>query len=72
MCLAAIYWAGLTGVYYANTRSDAAKAGFRDRLIYRELALPIARRQIPMHPLLRTEARQAFAEWNAQPVKIEY
>jgi tRNA(Arg) A34 adenosine deaminase TadA len=72
MCLAAIYWAGVARVYYANTRLDAAKINFRDSLIYRELARPIARRQIPMLPLLRTEALTAFAEWKARTDKIEY
>ena len=72
MCLAAIYWAGLTRVYYGNTRWDAAKVNFRDSLIYRELARPIARRQIPMQRLLRKEAGRAFAEWRALTVKTEY
>ena len=72
MCLAAIYWARLKHVYYANTRRDAAKIDFDDRLIYREVALPIARRKIPMQPLLRAEALQVFAEWKAKTDKTEY
>jgi tRNA(Arg) A34 adenosine deaminase TadA len=72
MCLAAIYWAGVTRIYYANSRSDAARINFRDSLIYRELARPPSRRQIPMHQLLRTEALEVFALWRARPDKIEY
>ena len=72
MCLAAIYWAGLTRVYYGNNLRDAAKIAFRDSLIYRELARPMARRQIPMQPLLRAEALKTFAEWKNKPDKIEY
>jgi len=72
MCLAAIYWARLKQVYYANTRLDAAKIHFDDRLIYREVALPIARRKIPMRPLLRSEALEVFAEWQAKADKTAY
>lgn len=72
MCLAAIYWARLKHVYYANTRLDAARIDFDDRLIYREVALPIARRKIPMRQLLRTEALKVFAEWKTKADKTEY
>jgi len=38
MCLGAIYWARLARYYYGNTRSDAARIGFDDSLIYQELS----------------------------------
>ena len=72
MCLAAIYWAHIDRVYYANTQSDAARIQFNDHLIYRELARPLARRQLPMEPLLRPEALKVFTEWKNQADKIEY
>lgn len=72
MCLAAIYWARLKKVYYANTRMDAAKIQFDDAWIYREVARPVARRKIPMRQLLRTEALTVFAEWEAKPDKVRY
>jgi tRNA(Arg) A34 adenosine deaminase TadA len=72
MCLSAIYWARFQTVYYANTRLDASKIDFDDRMIYREVALPIAKRQIPMKQLLRTEALKVFAEWKDKADKIEY
>ena len=37
MCLAAIYWAGLERVYFANTREDAARIGFDDAWIYDQI-----------------------------------
>ena len=37
MCLAAIIWANIKEVYYACTRDDAGKIGFRDDLIYNYL-----------------------------------
>ena len=72
MCLAAIYWARLKKVYYANSRRDAAKIGFDDELIYREVARPVSRRLIPMKQLLRVEAEKVFVEWKDKPGKVVY
>ena len=72
MCLAAIYWARFQKVFYANTRKDAAKIDFDDDLIYREVSRPIARRQIPMKQLLRTEAIKVFEAWNKKADKVVY
>ena len=66
MCLSAIYWARLRTIYYANTRKDAARIAFDDDFIYREVALPMRRRKLPMKQLLRDEALTAFVEWQAK------
>jgi guanine deaminase len=72
MCLAAIYWARFPKIYFANTRKDAAKIDFDDDLIYREIALPIKRRKIPMQQLLRPEALEVFKAWKSKTDKIRY
>ena len=72
MCLAAIYWARLERIHYANARADAAAIGFDDSHIYDEIALPIARRAIPMRRVLPDEAAAVFREWDAKPDKIRY
>jgi guanine deaminase len=72
MCLSAIYWARLKAVYYGNTRKDAARIAFDDDFIYREVALPISQRKIPMKQLLRNEAMTAFIEWKKKEDKIAY
>jgi len=72
MCLSAIYWARLHGVYYGNTRKDAAKIAFDDDLIYREVAKPISKRLIPMKQLLRPEALKVFTEWQNKADKVRY
>ncbi len=72
MCLAAIYWARLKKVYYANTRSDAAAIGFDDEKLYRELALPPIQRTLPAEQLLRHEALAAFQLWKEKDDKIPY
>jgi tRNA(Arg) A34 adenosine deaminase TadA len=72
MCLSAVYWTRLKGIYYGNTRKDAARFAFDDDFIYREVALPISSRKIPMKQLLRTEALAAFVEWKHKADKIPY
>ena len=72
MCLAAVCWARLKKVFYANTRKDAANIQFDDDLIYREVARPVSRRKIPMQQLLRPEALEVFAEWKTKTDKIGY
>lgn len=72
MCLGAIYWARLARVYFAAGSADAAKIGFDDALIYRELLLPLPCRKIPMLQLMRENALEAFRAWQAKPGKIQY
>jgi tRNA(Arg) A34 adenosine deaminase TadA len=72
MCLAAGYWARLRKIYYAGTRRDAAKIGFDDEWLYREMARPVSRRKLPMKQLLHEAALEVFAEWKNKPDKIAY
>jgi guanine deaminase len=72
MCLGAIYWARLARVYFANTAADAAKVGFDDSLIYREIARPQQQREIPMIQIMREEALEAFRLWGQNPDKASY
>jgi guanine deaminase len=72
LCLAAIYWSRLDGIYYAATCEDAAAAGFDDRTFYRELALPIPNRSIPMVQSLREEACIALKAWLKKGDRIRY
>jgi guanine deaminase len=72
MCLGAIYWARLSRVYFANVDADAARIGFDDSLIYRELSQPHAQRKIPMVQMMREEALAAFRAWENKANKIAY
>ncbi len=72
MCLGAIYWARLDRIYFANSRIDAAKIGFDDKLIYREIPLPASRRKIPTVRLLEKQALMAFREWERTKDKTTY
>jgi tRNA(Arg) A34 adenosine deaminase TadA len=72
MCLGAIYWARLSHIYFASDAADAARIGFDDSLIYREIAQPHSQRAIPMIQMMRKEALTAFRAWEEKPNKIVY
>ena len=72
MCLGAVYWSGITRIYFANSREDAAAAGFDDQFLYEEIPLPVEQRTVPSVRLLGAEARQVFDEWRAKQDKIPY
>ena len=72
MCLSAIYWARIETIYYANTKVDAANIGFDDKFIYDEIEKPMAKRTLPIHQMMRTEAQQAFQLWEQSSMKIDY
>lgn len=72
MCLAAIYWARISKIYYGNTRQDAANIQFDDDFLYREISKPILDRQIPMQQCAHTEALKVFQEWEDKPDKVPY
>lgn len=72
MCLAAIYWARIEKIYYANSREDAAKIGFDDLFLYHEIPKQLHERKIPMKQLMREEALAAFREWEQKQDKIPY
>jgi guanine deaminase len=72
MCLGAIYWARPKKVYYAANKSDAAKIGFDDDFIYKELDFDIEKRSIPFEQLGRKNALNAFKVWEEKEDKTEY
>ena len=72
MCLAAIYWARIEKIYYANTKEDAANINFDDDFIYQEFAKPKNNRSIPVEQLGREEAIKIFNKWSKKIDKVEY
>jgi tRNA(Arg) A34 adenosine deaminase TadA len=72
MCLAALYWARVDRIFYANDREDAARIGFDDSTIYREVALPAAERTVPLIRMLGAEARHAFEDWLRKADRVQY
>jgi len=72
MCLGAIYWAGISRIYYGNTRKDARNIGFADDFIYEELDRPLSERTVPIVQMFRDEALQTFQLWKEKADKKEY
>ncbi|MFI5220100.1 MAG: nucleoside deaminase [Bacteroidia bacterium] len=72
MCLGAIYWARPDAVYFANTRSDAAEAGFDDAFIYDEINILPRDRKIKMVHAPDKEALRVFKSWTEKENKVKY
>ena len=72
MCLGAIYWARPRKLYFAASRDDAAKAGFDDAEIYREIELPVTNRKLPTEQFSQSEAVELFNTWSKTESKIKY
>ena len=72
MCLGAIYWARPKALYYAAEKNIAARAGFDDSFIYKELALNENKRKIKTHHLPLKDAPEPFKIWVNKKDKVEY
>lgn len=72
MCMAAAYWAHITRIVYAATDEEAAAAGFDDRLIAEELALPLSQRKTVVEQLRLDSAEEVFRLWREKADRIEY
>ena len=72
MCMSAIYWAGISKVYYANTKLDAAAINFDDNFIYEEIGKNYDHRRIPFIHVADKSAIDHFEKWASKADKIEY
>ncbi len=72
MCLSALYWAGVSRIYYGNTAADADRINFGDDFIYKEIEKPHLERAIPCIHMEDTDAIDAFNKWAAKEDKTEY
>lgn len=72
MCLAAIYWARLDGLYFAASRSDAAAIGFDDEFLYLELNKPLAGRSLLAEQALQDRAAAMMQRWLQMPTDRRY
>lgn len=72
MCLSAIYWARADRIWFANSKTDAAKIDFDDHFIYEEIAKPIEDRKIPAKEFLKEEGLEGFETWMRFEGKTRY
>jgi hypothetical protein len=59
-------------VVFAASRDEAAEAGFRDAMIYTELALPPQQRHLPHSHLPVQERKDPFKKWQEKEDRTEY
>jgi len=67
MCVAAMFWAGIGKLYYANTLADAADMGFDLAPLTEMVRADLHDRALPAERLLPTEAREVLDLWTQQP-----
>ena len=72
MCLGAIYWARPKAIYYAADKKLAAKAGFDDSFIYKEISLPKNKRKIKTTKIDLPTDNTPFEAWAKNATKTEY
>ncbi len=72
MCLSALLWARIDGLWYGASAADAAAAGFDDLAIYQELRLAVGERRLPSQQLLWEEAQAPFVLWCQKGDRVEY
>ncbi|MEL7220952.1 MAG: nucleoside deaminase [Bacteroidota bacterium] len=64
MCFSAAHYAKIDRIVYAASHADADEiAGFGVDKLYRELAKPLAEREIQHQQLLRKEGLEPFNDW---------
>lgn len=72
MCLSAIYWAGISRIFYGNTKEDAARIDFDDSFIYSEIAKDYVHRSVPCVRIMGRQAERAFRMWDEKIDKVKY
>lgn len=72
MCLSAIYWADLRELWFSAGREDAEKAGFMDRHLYDEIALPSGSREILSTQIDLEDMDRLLDEWDHMEGKVLY
>ncbi len=72
MCLGAIYWARPKMIVFAAENTDAAKAGFDDSFIYKEICLPASQRTISSVNVKPDDFFSPFQTWTKSERKTPY
>lgn len=72
MCMGAIYWSRIDRVYYANSMSDAAKAGFDDEFFYNEIRKEPEEQKLEIIRIETSDALEAFKQWRLLDEKKAY
>ncbi len=72
MCLSALYWAGVSRIYYGCTQEEAEAVNFSDKFIYQEFVKPKSERLIPCIKMDSSRTIKVFEKWAEKSDKVEY
>lgn len=72
MCLGAIYWANIKKIYCCADKKTAAKYGFKDEMIFKEITKAAAKRKIKQTFIKNKNKNLPFEEWKKLPSKKKY
>jgi tRNA(Arg) A34 adenosine deaminase TadA len=74
MCMSAIFWSRIGKVHYGAPAKDAEAIGFDDAEFYRQLALPLEQRAVPVVMVSECygEALACFKSWADNDSRIPY
>jgi guanine deaminase len=72
MCLSAAYWARISRIVFANSRTEAAAIGFCDDELYDELGRHFSSRSIAMEHRPLPGADAPLRRWHENPAHIPY
>ncbi|MCS0503309.1 nucleoside deaminase [Ancylobacter mangrovi] len=67
MCAAAMFWAKISKMYYANTLGDCEQIGLDCAPLRTMVRSDVEERALPARRLLGPEAREVLDEWAAMP-----
>jgi guanine deaminase len=72
MCLGAIYWAQIKKIYCCADKKTAAKYGFKDEIIFKELKKPSAKRKVKQTFIENKNKNLPFKKWKSLSDKKRY
>lgn len=72
MCWAAIAWARIDRLVYANTAGDAAAIGFDDGVLWDQMGLPIDTRELSAVHVPSDDAADVFRAWQDDDSRVPY
>jgi guanine deaminase len=72
MCMAAIYWARLDAVYFANDLEATRAIGFDDAFQYEDFNRPLEERRIPIVQFRSDLGEESYRAWMEKPDRHPY
>ena len=72
MCMSAIYWSRIDGVYFGNDLDETSKIGFSDAYQYEDFARPYSQRHVTVEQFRPDLASVAYKAWSQKADKHPY